>query len=92
MTDSGTGEPVNSTELVRGTPGWARYVGSDGCVIAMETSGSSTPLKELQRRFGFTPDRVAKAVREQGSCLDVGMRDYIRRSLITGGQLGRAGA
>ncbi len=47
------------------TLGWARYVGLDGCVIAMETFGSSAPLKELQRRFGFTPDRVAEAVREQ---------------------------
>ena len=47
------------------TLGWARYVGSRGTVIGMETFGSSAPLKALQRKFGFTPDRVAQAAREQ---------------------------
>ena len=47
------------------TLGWARYVGLQGCVIGMETFGSSAPLKALQGKFGFTPDRVAEAVREQ---------------------------
>ena len=47
------------------TLGWARYVGSRGTVIGMETFGSSAPLKALQRKFGFTPDRVAQAGREQ---------------------------
>ena len=47
------------------TLGWARYVGSKGTVIGMETFGSSAPLKALQRKFGFTPDRVAQAAREQ---------------------------
>ena len=46
------------------TLGWARYVGLDGIVIGMNTFGSSAPLKELQSRFGFTPDRVADAVRD----------------------------
>ena len=47
------------------TLGWARYVGLQGCVIGMETFGSSAPLQALQGKFGFTPDRVAEAVREQ---------------------------
>ena len=47
------------------TLGWARYVGLQGCVIGMETFGSSAPLKALQGKFGFTPDRIAEAVREQ---------------------------
>ena len=38
------------------TLGWARYVGSTGRTIGMETFGASAPLKELQRKFGFTPD------------------------------------
>ena len=38
--------------------GWDRYVGPEGRVIGMQTFGASAPLKELQRRFGFEPDRV----------------------------------
>jgi transketolase len=41
------------------TFGWERYVGRrSGRVIGMKTFGASAPLKELQRRFGFEPDRV----------------------------------
>jgi transketolase len=38
--------------------GWDRYVGADGDIIGMKTFGASAPLKELQRRFGFEPERV----------------------------------
>jgi transketolase len=31
----------------------------------MNTFGSSAPLKELQTRFGFTPERIVDAAREQ---------------------------
>ena len=47
------------------TLGWARYVGSEGCSIGMETFGASAPLKALQKKFGFTPDRMAQAAKEQ---------------------------
>ncbi|MFW5942391.1 MAG: transketolase [Chloroflexota bacterium] len=47
------------------TLGWARYVGLKGCSIGMETFGASAPLQALQEKFGFTPDRVAGAAREQ---------------------------
>ncbi|MCI1279037.1 MAG: transketolase [Nitrospira sp.] len=47
------------------TMGWDRYVGATGISIGMDTFGASAPLKELQRKFGFTPDRVMAAVREQ---------------------------
>jgi transketolase len=30
----------------------------------METFGASAPLKALQKRFGFEPDRVVVAARE----------------------------
>jgi len=40
------------------TFGWDRYVGPSGTVIGMETFGASAPLKELQRKFGFEPERV----------------------------------
>jgi transketolase len=47
------------------TLGWARYVGLTGCSIGMETFGASAPLKALQEKFGFTPDRVVVAAKEQ---------------------------
>jgi transketolase len=31
----------------------------------MNTFGSSAPLKELQKKFGFEPDQVAIAAKEQ---------------------------
>ena len=46
------------------TFGWERYVGSSGHVIGMRTFGASAPLKELQRKFGFEPDRVVAAAKE----------------------------
>jgi transketolase len=47
------------------TFGWERYVGTSGCIIGMKTFGASAPLKELQRKFGFEPDHVAAAAKEQ---------------------------
>ncbi len=46
------------------TLGWDRYVGPEGTKIGMHTFGSSAPLKDVQTKFGFSPDRVAEAVRE----------------------------
>ena len=43
------------------TFGWAQYVGMDGIVIGMHTFGASAPLKELQKKFGFSPDKVVEA-------------------------------
>ncbi len=31
----------------------------------METFGASTPRKELQKKFGFTPDNIVAAAKEQ---------------------------
>src|SRR4029453_17088891 len=47
------------------TLGWDRYVGPSGRVIGMKTFGASAPLKELQRKFGFEPDQVIEAARQQ---------------------------
>jgi len=38
--------------------GWDRYVGAAGRIIGMKTFGASAPLKELQHKFGFEPERV----------------------------------
>jgi transketolase len=46
------------------TLGWERYVGLRGRIIGMKTFGASAPLKELQRKFGFEPERVVAAARE----------------------------
>jgi transketolase len=45
--------------------GWERYVGPTGQMIGMNTFGASAPLKELQTKFGFTPDRIVEAAKEQ---------------------------
>jgi transketolase len=47
------------------TFGWDRYVGTGGAIIGMETFGASAPLQALQEKFGFTPERVVAAAREQ---------------------------
>jgi len=46
------------------TVGWDRYVGFDGVKIGMHTFGTSAPLKDVQTKFGFTPDKVAEAAKE----------------------------
>ena len=47
------------------TLGWARYVGASGHSIGMETFGASAPLKELQKKFGFTPENIVAAAKHQ---------------------------
>jgi transketolase len=49
------------------TFGWERYVGPTGTTIGMETFGASAPLKELQKKFGFTVERVVEAARAQAA-------------------------
>ena len=44
--------------------GWERYVGDSGRVIGMKTFGASAPLKELQRKFGFEPERIVATAKE----------------------------
>ncbi len=45
--------------------GWTRYTGLRGKIIGMRTFGASAPLKELQRQYGFTPENIVSAAREQ---------------------------
>ena len=45
------------------TLGWARYVGAGGVALGMETFGASAPLKELQKKFGFTPENIVATAR-----------------------------
>jgi len=46
------------------TIGWERYAGTKGKIIGMNTFGTSAPLKDIQNKFGFTPDRIVAAVKE----------------------------
>ena len=46
------------------TLGWDRYVGEAGKVIGMKTFGASAPLKELQKQFGFEPDKVVAVAKQ----------------------------
>jgi transketolase len=48
--------------------GWERYVGPAGKVVGMKTFGASAPLKELQRKFGFEPERIMDLAREMLKC------------------------
>jgi transketolase len=47
------------------TLGWERYTGLHGTIIGMKTFGASAPLKELLVKFGFTPEHVYTAAKEQ---------------------------
>ncbi|HLH00098.1 MAG TPA: transketolase [Bryobacteraceae bacterium] len=44
------------------TFGWDRYASRR---VGMHTFGASAPLKELQKKFGFTPDAVVAAAKEE---------------------------
>jgi transketolase len=45
--------------------GWDRYVGMAGARLGMHTFGSSAPLKDLLPTFGFTPEKVLAAAKDQ---------------------------
>jgi ribose 5-phosphate isomerase B len=46
------------------TTGWERYVGPKGKAIGMHSFGASAPLKDVLKKFGFLPERVAAAAKK----------------------------
>jgi transketolase len=50
------------------TLGWDRWVGPGGRKVGMNTFGSSAPLKDLQTKFGFTPEKIAQNNPANQSC------------------------
>ena len=46
------------------TFGWSQYVGPSGIIIGMRRFGASAPIKDLQKKFGFTTDNVVAAARK----------------------------
>jgi len=47
------------------TMGWDRFIGETGHMIGMTTFGASGPFKDLAKFFGFTPDDVVDAAKDQ---------------------------
>ena len=45
--------------------GWERYAGTTGEIIAMRSFGGSAPIKDLMKKFGFTPEAVVRAAKAQ---------------------------
>jgi transketolase len=45
--------------------GWDRYAGNRGARIGMVSFGSSAPIQDLLTKFGFTPQHVLAAAKEQ---------------------------
>ncbi|MFQ5559177.1 MAG: transketolase [Nitrospinota bacterium] len=59
------GQVLSRVSVEQGsTLGWSKYVGPKGRSIGMETFGASAPLKELQIKFGFTPERIVSVSKE----------------------------
>jgi len=45
--------------------GWAKYTGSEGHNVCIETFGASAPLKQLLKKFGFNVENVIAAAKSQ---------------------------
>ena len=60
----GDGEVCGSAIEMAATFGWDRYVGPKGIIIGMHSFGSSAPLKDLLKKFGFGPDEVVAAAKK----------------------------
>lgn len=46
------------------TLGWSKYVGPTGTMVGMHSFGASAPLKDLLKKFGFTPEKVVEAAQQ----------------------------
>ncbi|MGA7178879.1 MAG: transketolase [Thiobacillaceae bacterium] len=42
---------------------WHKYVGLEGAIVGIDSFGESAPAPALFKHFGFTPERVVKAVK-----------------------------
>jgi transketolase len=47
------------------TFGWAKFSGTTGAILGMRSFGLSAPMKVVAEHFGFEPDHVVRAAREQ---------------------------
>jgi transketolase len=44
------------------TLGWAKYVGTEGLTLGVDTFGASAPYEKIYEEYGLTPGHVAEAV------------------------------
>jgi len=47
------------------TFGWAKFTGPKGAVLGMRSFGLSAPMKVVAEHFGFEPEHIVTAAREQ---------------------------
>ena len=45
--------------------GWDRYAGPTGTIIGIHTFGASAPGAGLMKKFGFVPDKILQAAKDQ---------------------------
>jgi transketolase len=45
--------------------GWDRYAGPTGTIIGMHSFGGSAPGSALMKKFGFVPDKILQAAKDQ---------------------------
>ena len=45
--------------------GWAKYTGTEGHNVGIESFGASAPLKQLLKKFGFTAEHIVTAAKSQ---------------------------
>jgi transketolase len=47
------------------TIGWDRYAGPTGAIIGMHSFGASGPIGDVLAKFGFVPDQILQAAKNQ---------------------------
>ena len=47
------------------TIGWDRYAGPTGTIVGMHSFGGSAPGAALMKKFGFVPDKILQAAKDQ---------------------------
>jgi transketolase len=45
--------------------GWDRYAGPTGTIIGMHSFGASAPIADVLEKFGFVPDKILQAAKNQ---------------------------
>jgi len=44
--------------------GWEKYIGDSGIIIGMNSFGTSAPVSEIFKHFGFTVENVLAKAKE----------------------------
>ena len=45
--------------------GWAKYIGTDGGFIGLDSFGASAPAGDLYKHFGITAEAIAEAAKQK---------------------------